>query len=207
MQKMAINPLNQMRVTSTANQAPMSKMPTLPAFGGGKLRGAQYGGYMQDGGTPIDQDERFEPLPAKTLADLKPLGQQMMMDSRQKIADEANFAPEEYTVDYKVKNAFNVNKPMVIGAGNALGNKLASFIRGRQEEDFRPLTQEEMVGTTARRQEGLYNEYGDFKPDKQANLRSGLFSKYGGSTIGDELEMTDEEIEEFLANGGELEFI
>jgi hypothetical protein len=64
---MAINPLNQMRVTSRANQAPMSKMPTLPAFGGGKLRGAQYGGYMQDGGTPIDQDERFEPLPAKTL--------------------------------------------------------------------------------------------------------------------------------------------
>jgi hypothetical protein len=207
MQKMVINPLNQMRVTSAANQAPMSKMPTLPAFRGGKLRGAQYGGYMQDGGTPIDQDERFEPLPAKTLADLKPLGQQMMMDSRQKIADEANFAPEEYTVDYKVKNAFNVNKPMAIGVGNALGNKLASFIRGRQEEDIRPLTQEEMVGTTARRQEGLYSEYGDFKPDKQSNLRSGLFSKYGGSTIGDELEMTDEEIEEFLANGGELEFI
>jgi hypothetical protein len=54
----------------------------------------------------------------------------------------------------------------------------------------------------------LYNEYGDFT--SQTNkliLRSGLFSKYGGSTIGDELEMTDEEIEEFLANGGELEFI
>ena len=207
MQRMAINPLNQMRVTSRANQAPMSKMPTLPAFGGGKLRGAQYGGYMENGGTPIDQDERFEPLPAKTLADLKPLGQQMMMDSRQKIADEANFAPEEYTVDYKVKNAFNVNKPMAISAFNTGVNKLASFLGRRQEEDFRPLTQEEMVGTTARRQEGLYNEYGDFKPDKQANLRSGLFSKYGGSTIGDELEMTDEEIEEFLANGGELEFI
>ena len=207
MQRMATNPLNQMRVTSAANQAPMSKMPTLPAFRGGKLRGAQYGGYMQDGGTPIDQDKRFEPLPAKTLADLKPLGQQMMMDSRQKIADEANFAPEEYTVDYKVKNAFNVNKPMAIGVGNAFGNKLASFIRGRQEEDIRPLTQEEMVGTTARRQEGLYSEYGDFKPDKQSNLRSGLFSKYGGSTIGDELDMTEEEIEEFLANGGELEFI
>ena len=207
MQRMATNPLNQMRVTSAANQAPMSKMPTLPAFTGGKLRGAQYGGYMQDGGTPIDQDERFEPLPPKTLADLKPLGQQMMMDSRQKIADEANFAPEEYTVDYKVKNAFNVNKPMAIGVGNAFGNKLASFIRGRQEEDIRPLTQEEMVGTMARREEGLYDEYGNYKPDKQSNLSSGLFSKYGGSTVGDELDMTEEEIEEFLANGGELEFI
>jgi hypothetical protein len=204
---MATVPLNQMRVSSLADQAPMNRMPTLPAFTGGKLRGAQYGGYMQDGGTPIDQDKRLEPLPVKTLEDLKPLGQQMMMDSRQKIADEANFAPEEYTVDYKVKNAFNVNKPMVIGAANAFGNKLASFIGGRQEEDFRPLTQEELVGTTARRQEGLYSEYGDFKPDKQSNLSSGLFSKYGGSTVGDELDMTEEEIEEFLANGGELEFI
>jgi hypothetical protein len=207
MEKMATAPLNQMRVSSLADQAPMNRMPTLPAFTGGKLRGAQYGGYMQDGGTPIDQDKRLEPLPVKTLEDLKPLGQQMMMDSRQKIADEANFAPEEYTVDYKVKNAFNVNKPMVIGAANAFGNKLASFIDGRQEEDFRPLTQEELVGTTARRQEGLYSEYGDFKPDKQSNLSSGLFSKYGGSTVGDELDMTEEEIEEFLANGGELEFI
>jgi hypothetical protein len=184
------------------NEASMKRNPMMLAYGGN----IQY----QTGNqvvTPIDQDERLEPLPVKTLEDLKPLGQQMMMDSRQKIADEANFAPEEYTVDYKVKNAFNVNKPMAIGAANAFGNKLASFIGGRQEEDFRPLTQEELVGTTARRQEGLYSEYGDFKPDKQANLRSGLFSKYGGSTVGDELDMTEEEIEEFLANGGELEFI
>lgn len=207
MQKMTTNPLNQMRVTSAANQAPMARMATLPAFGGGKLRGAQYGGYMQDGGTPVDQDQRFEPLPTKSLADLKPLGQQMMMDSRQKISDEANFAPEEYTVDYKVKNAFNVNYPMAIGAKNAGLNKLASFIKGRQEEDFTPLTQEQMTGTMARREEGLYDEYGNYKPDKQSNIGSGLFSKYGGSTVGDELDMTEEEIEEFLANGGELEFI
>ena len=126
---------------------------------------------------------------------------------RQKIADEANFAPEEYTVDYKVKNAFNVNKPMAIGAKNAGFNKLAAFIKGRQEEDFTPLTQEQMTGTMARREEGLYDEYGNYKPDKQSNVGSGLFSKYGGSTVGDELDMTEEEIEEFLANGGELEFI
>lgn len=180
-----------------ANEMGMKRNPMMLA----------YGGIMQDGGTPIDQDERLQPMPTKTLADLKPLGQQMMMDSRQKIADEANFAPEEYTVDYKVKNAFNVNYPQAISAANAGINKLAAFLGRRQEEDFRPLTQEELVGTTARRQEGLYSEYGDFKPDKQANLRNSLYSKYGGSTIGDELDMTDEEIEEFLANGGELEFI
>lgn len=214
MQKMATNPLNQMRVTSSANQAPMARMATLPAFRGGKLRGAQYGGDMDmyaAGGDPlhasVDQDERFEPLPVKTLGDLKPLGQQMMMDSRKNIADEANFAPEEYTVDYKVKNAFNVNYPQAISAANAGVNKLASFLGRRKEEDFRPLTHEELTGTMARRQEGTYDEYGNYIPDKQANLSNSLYSKYGGSTVGDELDMTDEEIEEFLANGGELEFI
>jgi len=222
MQKMATNPLNQMRVSPTNTGTfdrgfmrtnPLNRMKVNPTTRGG-LRGAQYGGDMDmyaTGGDPlhasVDQDERLEPLPVKTLGDLKPLGQQMMMDSRKNIADEANFAPEEYTVDYKVKNAFNVNFPQAISAANAGVNKLASFLGRRQEEDFRPLTHEELTGTMARRQEGTHDEYGNYIPDKQANLSNSLYSKYGGSTVGDELDMTDEEIEEFLANGGELEFI
>jgi len=204
MERMATAPLNQMRVSSTANQAPMNRIPTLPAFRGGKLRGAQYGGYMQDGGTPVDQDERFQPLPTKSA---QTVGNELMMQSRQNIQDQANFLPEEYTVDYKVKNAFNVNYPMAMNAANAVGNIGASFLENRDNKYQGALTQEELTGTDARKFAGNFTQYGEFRPDRQGNKSNSAFSKYGGATQGDELYMTDEEIERFLAEGGELEYL
>jgi hypothetical protein len=209
MQRMATNPLNKMRVSSSANQAPMSRMSTLPAFLGGKLRGAQYGGMMEyaDGNevtTPVDQDERFQPLPTKSA---QTVGNELMMQSRKNIADQAEFLPEEYTVDYKVKNAFNVNYPMALNAANAIGNVGASFLENRGKQYQGALTQEEMTGTDARKFAGNFTEYGEFRPDLQGNKSNSAFSKYGGATEGDELYMTEEEIERFLAEGGELEYL
>jgi hypothetical protein len=204
MERMATAPLNQMRVTSSANQAPMNRIPTLPGFRGGKLRGAQYGGYMQDGGTPVDQDERFQPLPTKSA---QTVGNELMMQSRQNIQDQANFLPEEYTVDYKVKNAFNVNYPMAMNAANAIGNIGASFLENKDQQYQGALTQEELTGTDARKFSGNFTQYGEFRPDRQGNKSNSAFSKYGGATEGDELYMTEEEIERFLAEGGELEYL
>lgn len=204
MERMATAPLNQMRVTSSANQAPMNRMPTLPGFRGGKLRGAQYGGYMQDGGTPVDQDERFQPLPTKSA---QTAGNELMMQSRQNIQDQANFLPEEYTVDYKVKNAFNVNYPMAMNAANAIGNIGASFLENKDQQYQGALTQEELTGRDARKFSGNFTQYGEFRPDRQGNKSNSAFSKYGGATEGDELYMTEEEIERFLAEGGELEYL
>jgi len=55
---------------------------------------------------------------------------------------------------------------------------------------------------------------GLFRPDEMGQNRDGRSKKYGGNIYqdggyveGDEVFMTDEEIQEFLANGGDLEFI
>jgi hypothetical protein len=223
MPTMQTNPLSQMRVNpTTPNQGlagffnkiatpgfkDLQGMRINPTVTGG-LRGAQYGGMMnyQEGnqvGSPIDQDERFEPLPTKSA---QTVGNELMMQSRKNIQDQANFLPEEYTVDYKVKNAFNVNYPMAMNAANAIGNIGASFLENRGNEYQGALTQEELTGTDARKFAGNFSEYGEFRPDRQGNKSNSAFSKYGGATEGDELYMTEEEIERFLAEGGELEYL
>jgi hypothetical protein len=55
---------------------------------------------------------------------------------------------------------------------------------------------------------------GLFRPDEQGAMRESRSKQYGGDVYqdggyveGDEVFMTDEEIQEFLANGGDLEFI
>lgn len=187
------------KAQKAANEAGMQRNPMMLAYGGN----IQY----QTGNevvTPIDQDERFEPLPTKSA---QTVGNELMMQSRKNIQDQANFLPEEYTVDYKVKNAFNVNYPMAMNAANAIGNIGASFLENRGNEYQGALTQEELTGTDARKFAGNFSEYGEFRPDRQGNKSNSAFSKYGGATEGDELYMTEEEIERFLAEGGELEYL
>ena len=53
-----------------------------------------------------------------------------------------------------------------------------------------------------------------YRPPSQGALHTSRSAKYGGDVYqdggyveGDEVYMTDDEIQEFLANGGDLEFI
>ena len=61
---------------------------------------------------------------------------------------------------------------------------------------------------------GDYTQEGLYRPPTQGQLHGSRSAKYGGDVYqdggyveGDEVYMTDDEIQEFLANGGDLEFI
>lgn len=193
---------------------PFSQMPRIPYTTTGPLKTgkAQYGGYTQYAGgnevtTPVDQDERFEPLPIRSA---QPAMDELRKQREEVLATQGKFqeTPEQFTVDYKVKNAFNVNYPMALNAGNTIGSTLAKYIEGPAENTM-PLTAEEYTGSTPRRFEGnIDTNTGLMRPDAMSNNRNSAFvAQMGGAMEGEEIYMTDQEIEEFLANGGELEYL
>ena len=81
-----------------------------------------------------------------------------------------------------------------------------------ENEMYENLSSNNLYASDSTRDRGDYDtNSGLFRPDEQGQMQS---SQYGGDVYqdggyveGDEVFMTDEEIQEFLANGGDLEFI
>ena len=140
--------------------------------------------------------------------------------------DAPTFYGDQYAID--VENKSDKGK-LTFGKGNTgvsearlqtfnTGVDIADSIRRGREtknaenEMYENLSSNNLYASDSTRDRGDYDtNSGLFRPDEQGQMQS---SQYGGDVYqdggyveGDEVFMTDEEIQEFLANGGDLEFI
>jgi hypothetical protein len=134
---------------------------------------------------------------------------------------EKTYAPAagEFAVDFKNKNAYEVDAQGVLNAGNAAARGILNFFekRGqrRQNKNFYDrFTSDNLYADDTSRDRGDYDtNTGLYRPDEQGQVwnsrskRYGGFMQTGGFVEGDVIDMTPEELEEFLANGGEVEII
>jgi hypothetical protein len=160
--------------------------------------------------SPVNNDLR---MPTKSS---KEVGQQMMMDSRKKLEGEANYMPDEYTVDYKAKSKWLGDRQGAILSANAAVEGLAGGInrfRNRNAEAmmYANTTADNNYASDPSKDSGDYDiNTGLYRPDQQGKTWGSRSAQYGGSSNyneGDEVEMTEEELEQFLANGGEVEYL
>jgi len=185
-------------------------------FGGTPM--AQYGFQ-----TPVTEDDRTKPaLDRMQTMSSQDAGRQLLNSQLDAMREEYGEKPGTVSVDYKNKNMWEVDYsklPRRINTGLAL----ATGLKDRAD--------------TKQIQNQLYNEfYGDAYAPERARIdtgnydtNSGLFKpdqegfegvvRYGGSIYqdggsifedideGDEVMMTPEKLQEFLANGGEVEYI
>lgn len=135
--------------------------------------------------------------------------------------DEARKRIEEnsFAVDFKNKNMYEADSKDVNASANALGNAVFNRMERRGErkanKNFHDIfTADNLYAGDPIRDRGDYeSNSGLYRPDEQGqtwnsrSARYGGFMQEGGFVEGDIVDMTQEEIEEFLANGGELEMI
>jgi outer membrane biosynthesis protein TonB len=155
-------------------------------FGNGKY---QYGGHLPQAQVGVSTDE-----------DLAKLNQSDM------------------SVDYKVKNMYNVDFERGVNQVNrGINQGLAMFgergDRQRRADMQNNLTADNLYGNTGIQNRGTYEtNSGLFRPDEMGFtgiVRNGGFMQEGGDVYGEDEEtwMSEEQIRQFLAEGGELEFI
>ena len=141
--------------------------------------------------------------------------------------DAPTFYGDQYAIDVENKSdkgklAFGANADTSVNEArlqtfNAGVDIADSIRRGREtnkaeNEMYENLSSNNLYASDSTRDRGDYDtNSGLFRPDEQGQMQS---SQYGGDVYqdggyveGDEVFMTDEEIQEFLANGGDLEFI
>lgn len=186
-------------------------------FGGIPM--AQYGFQ-----TPVTEDDRTKPaLDRMQTMSSQDAGRQLLNSQLDAMREEYGEKPGIVSVDYKNKNMWEVDFPDIINKRINPALALATGLKDRAD--------------TKQIQNQLYNEfYGDAYAPERARIdrgnydtNSGLFKpdqegfegvvRYGGSIYqdggsifedideGDEVMMTPEELQEFLANGGEVEYI
>lgn len=195
---------------------------------GAKLSGAdrmEYGGDLQrfipqallGNETPVSMENNPAnskiSLPTKTS---KEVGQQLMMDSRKKLEDEATYEPDEYSVDYKAKKKRLGDRQGLILSTYGAAEGLAGFVdrwknRNNDVDVYNNTMADNVFARDPSTDSGDHDlNSGLYRPNAQGNVHTSRSAKYGGNANyyeGDEVEMTEEELAEFLANGGQVEYL
>jgi hypothetical protein len=160
--------------------------------------------------TPVTQDERFEPLP---MMSSKQAGQNLFNQSRENIMSQAQFEPDQYTQDFKRKDIFGGNAAEALPWINAGVLGAAGMINRYRDKDreaamYENLTADNLYASDPSRDRGDYEtNSGLYRPDEMGQKWNSRSKQFGGEMDyeeGDEVDMTEEELEEFLANGGEI---
>jgi hypothetical protein len=186
-------------------------VPSIP------VRDLKYGGLHKflpqaepGAQTPVTQDERFEPLP---MMSSKQAGQNLFNQSRENIMSQAQFEPDQYTQDFKRKDIFGGNAAEALPWINAGVLGAAGMINRYRDKDreaamYENLTADNLYASDPSRDRGDYEtNSGLYRPDEMGQKWNSRSKQFGGEMDyeeGDEVDMTEEELEEFLANGGEI---
>ena len=125
--------------------------------------------------------------------------------------------------DVQTKRRFNgVNFDTKLNMGlDAFTGAMNSLNQNKQQAEMyrNNFTSDNLYGASTDKDRGDYVAYGQqtgmFRPDETGQETSGRFAygqsggymQSGGYTEGDEVDMTPEELEAFLANGGEVEYL
>lgn len=171
--------------------------------------------------TGCTEEEKKDPKSA--CYDMEKYGMKVQEDALGSAREttEKKYAPKagQFAVDFKNKDTYEVDAQGMLLSGNALARGLFDRLekRGqrRQNKDFYDrFTADNLYASDPSRDRGDYDtNTGLYRPNEQGqiwNSRSkqlGGFMQEGGFAEGDVVDMTPEEIEEFIANGGEIEII
>lgn len=129
---------------------------------------------------------------------------------------EQNMGMVEETTEYDPQNMWNIDFPQVLnqfntGVRGALGFFGELGDRGKRIQQYANLTSDNVYlpNPWSKKNRGLYDpNSGLLQPGLMgSNNRSGYARRQFGGSIDDEVEMTEEELQEFLANGGEVEYL
>jgi len=136
----------------------------------------------------------------------------------------ANKPQEDITYDFKTKrNMSNAEVQGSLLAGNAAAKGALGMIdryqtNKNQKEMYKNLTADNIYGADTSRDRGDYDSNsGLYRPDEMGQTWNSRSKQMGGQNDylnedpdyveGDEIDMTDEEIQDYLAKGGEIEYI
>jgi hypothetical protein len=212
---------NDLTLKIQAEEAKLKKIVDAKLAGKKRFGGIPQARYGFE--TPVTEDDRTKPaLDRMQTMSSKDAGRQLLNTQLDKMREEYGEKPGVVSVDYKNKNMWELNPEI----GNIQFNTALAGATGLKN-----------IGDTKKVQASLYNEfYGDasapetamidsgnydtntglFKPDEQGFEGvvkfGGPIYEDGGSVYddmeeGDEVMMTPEELQEFLNNGGEVEYI
>ena len=116
---------------------------------------------------------------------------------------------DEVTQRYKNKDQYDIDTNKALALTN-LGLNAGAFIAeqfdagNNQQLAMQNLTADNLYNQNYRRNRGDYDtNSGLYQPGKMGQM----FAQYGGYLEDDEVEMTEEEIQEFLRNGGQIEYL
>jgi len=125
----------------------------------------------------------------------------------------------QFAVDFKNKDTYEVDAQGMLNSANAGARGILNFFEKRDQKKrnknfYDRFTADNLYASDPSRDRGDYDtNTGLYRPNEQGqiwNSRSkqlGGFMQQGGFAEGDVVDMTPEELEEFLANGGEVEII
>jgi hypothetical protein len=126
--------------------------------------------------------------------------------------------PGDTSIDFKTKNKYD--KEAMLNVANAGIRGVTGMIdRARNKKSeakmYDNLTADNLYASDPSKDRGDYDtNTGLFRMDEQGQQWNSRSKRYGGNIYqdggmveGDEMFMTEEEIQDFLANGGDLEFI
>jgi hypothetical protein len=124
---------------------------------------------------------------------------------------------QDWSADFKTKNSWNIDPLAALNTFNAAANTGLGMIERFQDakannKQLARYMSDNLNPTEAHRNRGTYDtNSGLFRPDEMGftgvAAYGGMF-EYGGSyQEGGEAYMTQEEIDDFIANGGELEYL
>jgi hypothetical protein len=120
-------------------------------------------------------------------------------------------ATEQVSQKFKNEQEWNIDTKSTLDFGNMASNEVLGWVeRGQQKKQNRNqgniYNADQLYATTNEKNRGDWDQEGRFRLDQEGDngLRMG---KKGGSLQGEETWMSEEQIRQFLAEGGELEFI
>lgn len=123
---------------------------------------------------------------------------------------------QQISQKFKNKQEWNIDAKGALDAFNTGANALSGFIeRGQQAKQNRNMGSKfdasNIYAQTDERDRGTYGPEGDFRPDEtgfKGVVKYGGYMEEGGSyEEGGDTWMSEEQIQQFLAEGGELEFV
>jgi hypothetical protein len=164
------------------------------------------------------------PMPGTNQPTIQDTGaqqpEQMFIDPNQpnRATQEREYDPRGAAVKYKVKNMYNVDFEKGVNQFNrGVNQALAMFgergSRQRMADMQNNLTADNLYGSTGIQDRGTYDtNSGLFRPDEmgfKGVVRNGGFMQDGGDVYGEDdvTWMSEDQIRQFLAEGGEIEFI
>ena len=147
--------------------------------------------------------------------------EEIKMDKAQLSSDQAKKAyqatPGKFSMDFKTKNMWEVDPEGSLAVANAGIRGAAGLIdrfrnKGREQKMYEGMNAENLYAVDPSRDRGDYDtNTGLYRAADMGQTWNSRSKQYGGAMDdyyeGDEIDMTEEELADFLANGGEVEYL